>query len=95
MMYAALSTARGQRSLHFVASVERGPVQTVPSSVKAWQEISSELAKNASGEVRAVLGSKTRPQNIWEAYELPELIRNLSVTRIIAIDPKTGIERVI
>ena len=28
MMYAALSTARGQRPLHFVASVERGPVHT-------------------------------------------------------------------
>ena len=27
MMYDALSTSRGQRSSHFVASVERGPVQ--------------------------------------------------------------------
>ena len=68
---------------------------TVPSSVKAWQDLSSELAKNASGEVRAVLGSKIRPQNIWETYELPELMRNPAVTRIIAIDPKTGIERII
>ena len=31
MMFAALSTACGQRPLHFVASVERGPVQRYPN----------------------------------------------------------------
>ena len=38
----------------------------VPASVQAWQSISTELAKNASGEVRAVLGAQMRPQSIWE-----------------------------
>lgn len=68
---------------------------TIPSSVKAWQDLSRELAKNASGEIRAVLGSELRPMNIWETIEFPELIRNPAVTRIIGIDPKTGSEKVI
>lgn len=68
---------------------------TIPSSVQAWQDISSELAKNASGEVRAVLGSQVRPKNIWETYELPVLMGNPAVTRIITIDPKTGVEHMI
>lgn len=67
----------------------------IPMSVNAWQSISIELAKNASGEVRAVLGSQIRPQSIWETYELPTLLRNPAVTRIVAIDPKTLAERVI
>jgi hypothetical protein len=68
---------------------------SVPASVSAWTNISSELAKNASGEVRAVLGSQLRPQSIWETYELPALLSNPSVTKITAIDPKTGLEKVI
>lgn len=67
----------------------------VPSSVLAWQSISTELAKNASGEVRAVLGSQIRPKSIWETYELPELMRNPAVSRIITVDPKTGAEQVV
>lgn len=68
---------------------------TIPSSVQAWQDISKELAKNASGDVRVVLGSKLRPDNIWETYELPTLKNNPAVTKIIAIDPKTGNQKII
>lgn len=64
-------------------------------SVQAWIDISTELAKNASGEVRAVLGSSMRPQSIWETYELPALLKNPAVTRIIRVDPKTKKEIVI
>ncbi len=65
------------------------------ASVRAWQDVSTELAKNASGEVRATLGSQMRPQSIWEVYEFPELIRNPAVTKVIAIDPKTGVQRIL
>jgi hypothetical protein len=68
---------------------------TVPSSVQAWQSISTELAKNASGDVRAVLGSQVRPQSIWESFELPALINNPAVQKVIGIDPKTGAEKVL
>ena len=68
---------------------------TVPSSVQAWQSISTELAKNASGDVRAVLGSQVRPQSIWELFELPALINNPAVHKVIGIDPKTGSEKII
>jgi hypothetical protein len=67
----------------------------IPSTVQAWKDISSELAKNASGEVRAVLGSQIRPQSIWETYELPTLLNNPAVTKITAIDPKTGITKIL
>lgn len=63
---------------------------TVAPSVQAWVDISTELAKNAIGEVRAVLGSQLRPQNIWETYELPALKANPNVTRITSVDPATG-----
>ena len=68
---------------------------TVPSSVQAWQTISTELAKNASGDVRAVLGSQIRPQSIWESFELPTLMKNPAVDKVIGIDPKTGAEKII
>lgn len=67
----------------------------VPSSVQAWQSISTELAKNASGDVRVVLGSQVRPQSIWELFELPALINNSAVQKVIGIDPKTGAEKII
>jgi filamentous hemagglutinin len=68
---------------------------TIPSSVQAWRDISRELAKNASGDVRVVLGNELRPANIWETYELPMLKNNPAVTKIIAIDPKTGNQKII
>jgi hypothetical protein len=66
-----------------------------PASVQAWQDISTELARNASGEVRVVLGNSVRPQSIWEVYELPALKGNTAVTRIVAIDPLTKVETLI
>ena len=65
------------------------------SSVNFWKDVSVELAKNASGEVRAVIGIVVRPKSIWETYELPTLINNPAVTKIIIIDPKTKAESII
>jgi hypothetical protein len=66
-----------------------------PAVKKAWQDISAEYAKEASGEVRVVLGDTLRPGNIWETRELPALKANSAVTKITAIDPKTLAETII
>ncbi|EPQ21541.1 hypothetical protein J108_20675 [Mycobacteroides abscessus subsp. bolletii CRM-0020] len=49
-------------------------------------------AESASGEVRAVIGSNLRPGNVWQTVELPRLMDNPHVNRIVVIDPDTGIE---
>jgi hypothetical protein len=62
---------------------------TDQESVDAWEGASARFAKGASGTVRAVIGEKLRDPNIWETAELPALMQNTRVTRIIAIDPAT------
>lgn len=66
-----------------------------PSSVEAWTKLSFELAKNTKGEVRVVLGSEARKDSIWNTVELPALMFNPSVTRVVAIDPATKLGRVV
>lgn len=66
-----------------------------PAVKKAWEDVSSEYAKGASGEVRVVLGANLRPGNIWQTRELPALKANGAVTRITAIDPQTMVETVV
>lgn len=66
-----------------------------PVAVKAWEDASAAYANGVSGEVRAVLGTSQRPGSIWETVELPRLKNNPNVTKITAIDPETGAERVI
>ena len=66
-----------------------------PSSIKAWELSSNAYAEQVSGEIRAVVGDELRPGNIWENVELPRLKNNPNVTRIIIIDPKTKISKII
>ncbi len=61
----------------------------------AWGEISRRYADAASGEVHVVLGAQMRPGNIWETREFGALQANPDVTRIVAIDPRTGGTRTI
>lgn len=42
-----------------------------------------------------MVGDELRPGNIWENVELPRLKNNPNVTRIIIIDPKTKISKII
>jgi len=68
---------------------------TNPDVVQAWKEISADYAAGSSGTVRAIIGQSLRPGNVWEASELPALMSNPNVTRIITIDPVTQAETVI
>jgi hypothetical protein len=43
-----------------------------PESIKAWEDISAEYAKQVSGKIRAVVGKQLREGNIWENVELPK-----------------------
>ncbi len=66
-----------------------------PTSVQAWEDISSEYAQGASGDVHVVLGNDLRPGNIWEGKEFGALTSNPNVNSITSIDPATGEERLI
>lgn len=65
---------------------------TNPEVVRAWKTISADYAAGASGTVRAVIGKSLRPGNVWETAELPALMRNPNVERVITIDPVTNVE---
>lgn len=67
----------------------------VPESIKAWEDTSAAYAKQVSGDVRAIVGKKLRPENIWENIELPRLMQNPNVSKITTIDPDTLAETVI
>ncbi|WP_120313445.1 hypothetical protein [Mycobacterium alsense] len=61
-----------------------------PVSVKFWDDASAAYAENTRGEVTAVIGRDLRPGNVWESVEIPRLIDNPNVSRIVQIDPDTG-----
>jgi len=65
-----------------------------PVTVQLWESASRAYAAGASGTVHAVIG-ELRPGSIWETVELPTLIANSNVKKIVAIDPVSGVERVI
>lgn len=61
-----------------------------PEVEAAWKDVSQKYAEAASGDVRVVLGESLRPGNVWETREFDTLVNNEHVTRIIAIDARTG-----
>jgi len=63
--------------------------------VKAWQDISAQYANGVSGTVRAIIGQSLRPGNVWGTAELPALMKNPNVDKIITIDPVAMGEKVI
>ncbi|SLJ68619.1 Uncharacterised protein [Mycobacteroides abscessus subsp. bolletii] len=66
-----------------------------PVSVQFWEDASRAYAENTNGEVTAVIGSDLRPGNIWQTVEIPRLMDNPGVTKIVQIDPDTGKSTVI
>jgi hypothetical protein len=68
---------------------------TDTASQEWWSKVSGMYAENVRGEVHAVVGSNMRPGNVWETVELPRLIDNPAVTKIVVIDPETGLQTTI
>ena len=97
----AADIAKGKGGVTLESTIEEKDITmpewdfNVPSSMDAWDMASAAYAEQVSGEVRAVVGTELRPDNIWENVELPRLMENPNVTKITIIDPKTGIETVI
>ena len=52
-------------------------------------------AENVRGEVYAVVGSNLRPGSLWETVELPWLISNPNVTKVVVIDPEIRLQKTI
>ncbi len=66
-----------------------------PIAVEAWQRASALYAKQASGEVRAIVSSNLRSTSIWNTVELPALMANQNDMKIIVVDPKTLVETIL
>ncbi|WP_231978383.1 hypothetical protein [Mycobacterium sp. E3298] len=60
-----------------------------------WSQVSRMYAQNVHGEVHAIIGANLRRGNVWETVELPRLMDNPNVTKIVKIDPETGSETTI
>lgn len=58
-----------------------------------WEAASNAFAKQASGEVHAVLGDKVSDKSVWKTNELPTLSENNKVNKVIAVDPITGTDK--
>ncbi|WP_147525144.1 hypothetical protein [Cellulomonas timonensis] len=68
---------------------ERMPTDwTDVRTTETWRAVSTELASNASGDVRLYLGD-VRPASVWKQYEFPTF-RNPNVTSISIIDAASG-----
>lgn len=61
-----------------------------PVSVKFWEDASAAYAEGSRGKVTAIIGSNLRPGNVSQSVEIPRLVENPNVTRIVQIDPDTG-----
>ena len=65
------------------------------SSKKAWEYASGKYAGQVSGDIHALIGTTQRQNSIWRTIELPELMKNPYVSKIILVDPETLTETVI
>ncbi|WAC93703.1 hypothetical protein [Mycobacterium sp. Aquia_213] len=61
-----------------------------PAAQDWWSRVSGMFAENVVGQVHAVIGSNLRTGSVWETVELPRLMDNPNVTRIVIIDPENG-----
>jgi len=96
---ADIATGRGGTTLESLMQRQRIDIPDWdldnPAVIRAWKDVSGLYANQASGEVRAVVGTSLREGNVWETVELPRLIANPKVTRIVQIDPESGLETIL
>jgi RHS repeat-associated protein len=96
---AVIAAAHGGTTLEMLIA-QRGIVlppwdANNPAVVTAWKDASRSYAEGVSGTVYAVIGSSLRPGNVWETAELPALHTNPNVTKLVQIDPLTGVQTTI
>ena len=97
----AADIAKGRGGVTLESTIEAKRIEmpewdfNSPNTMEAWDLASGAYAEQVSGEIRAVVGSELRPDNIWENVELPRLRNNPNVTKITTIDPKTKMETII
>jgi uncharacterized membrane protein YgcG/DNA-directed RNA polymerase subunit H (RpoH/RPB5) len=60
-----------------------------PVTKEIWDQVSESYAKQALGTVKAIVGKSSTAESVWKSIELPALMDNPNVTRIIEIDPLT------
>jgi len=91
-----IAKARGGKTLEMLLR-EKGIPEPPQNDQKAWDALSEQMAANASGDVKVVLGSDDRPvgKSTWERKEYKGLIENKRVSTITSIDPKTQEEKLI
>ena len=65
------------------------------ASVAAWRSASREFAAGARGNVRVLQDDAVRVRSIWAQVEYPALKANLRVTSIAAVNPRTGVTKVL
>jgi len=65
------------------------------STAPIWRDASETFARQASGDVRVVLGPNVTPHSTWSTVELPALRANPNVTSVVSVDPVTLAETVI
>ncbi|MEA4933604.1 MAG: hypothetical protein VB071_08530 [Lawsonibacter sp.] len=65
------------------------------SSKKAWEYASGKYAGQVSGDVHALIGATQRENSIWRTIELPRLMDNPYVSKIILVDPENLTETII
>ena len=75
--------------------VKMPPWTDGPAAEALWRKASLAFAQGARGTVRVVLGDNVRSDGVWMDIERKALEANPRVTRIVAIDPRTGSESVL
>jgi hypothetical protein len=82
-----MAKAKGGMTLE-MAVLKAGFKMSPPGQAGSnWGAASTAFAKNAQGEVHAMLGESVRPQSTWNRIEFPTLKANPKVTKIVAIHP--------
>ena len=66
-----------------------------PAVVSAWRLASRDFAAGASGNVRVLQANSVRTSSVWAEVEFPALMANRSVTSITAVNPETGMAKLL